>query len=67
MAYLGLLALRVTAQLFGCFVLLDAKPYRLEEGAVTSGFVLPPGLMNKGGRKSQRCSARRGVVGDEMR
>lgn len=27
--YLGLLALRVTAQLFGCFVLLGAKPYRL--------------------------------------
>lgn len=31
-AYLSLLALRVAAQLFGCFVLLDAGPYRLEGG-----------------------------------
>ena len=30
MAYLGLLALRVAAQLFGRFVLLDEGPYRLE-------------------------------------
>jgi hypothetical protein len=32
MAYLGLLALRVAAQAFGCFGLLDAAPYRLEGG-----------------------------------
>ena len=47
MAYLGLLALRVAAQLFGCFVLLDAGPYRLEGGGVTSsGYILPLGLMD---------------------
>ena len=30
MAYLDLLTLRVAAQLFECFVLLDAGPYRLK-------------------------------------
>jgi hypothetical protein len=54
MAYLSLLALRVAAQLFGCFVLLNAKPYRLDKGGVTSRFILPPGLIDEGGRKSQR-------------
>jgi hypothetical protein len=44
MAYLGLLALRVVAQPFGCFVLLDAGPYQLEEGGIRSGFILPLGL-----------------------
>jgi hypothetical protein len=44
MAYLGLLALRVAAQLFGYFVLLDAGPYRLEGGGATSGFILPLGV-----------------------
>jgi hypothetical protein len=65
MAYLGVLALRVAAQLFGCFVLLDAGPYRLEGGERTSGFILPLGLTDGGtGRwKSQRYSARRGVIG----
>jgi len=47
MAYLGLLALRVAAQTFGCFVLLDAGPYRLEGGGVTGGFILPLGLMDE--------------------
>jgi hypothetical protein len=50
MAYLGLLALRVAAQLFGCFVLLYAGPYRLEGGGVRSGFILPLGLMDGGKR-----------------
>ena len=52
MAYLGLLALKVAAQPFGCFVLLDAGPYRLEGGGVTSGFILPLGLETvEGGQK----------------
>jgi len=59
MAYLGLLTLRVAAQLFGCFVLLDAGPYRLEAGGVTSGLILPLGLMMDGG-ESQRVQAGRG-------
>jgi hypothetical protein len=45
--------------------LLDAGPYRLEGGGITSWFILPLGLMDGGGWKSQRYSARRGVVGDE--
>jgi hypothetical protein len=67
MAYFRVLAPSVGAQLFGCFGLLDAGPYRLEGGGITSGFILPVGLMDGGGRKSRRESARRGVVGDEMR
>jgi hypothetical protein len=44
MAYLGLLAVRVVAQLFGCLVLLDEGPYRLEGGGVRCEFMLPLGL-----------------------
>jgi len=39
MAYMGLLALRVAAQAFGCFVLLDVGPYRLEGERVTSRYI----------------------------
>ncbi len=67
LTYVRLLAPSIAAQLFGCFVLLDAGPYRLEGGGITSGFILPLRLMDKGGRKSQRERAKRGVVGDEMR
>ena len=65
MAYLGLLAVRVVAQPFECLVLLDEEPYRLEGGGGTSGFILPLGWMDEGGWKSQRHSARRGVMGHE--
>jgi hypothetical protein len=41
MAYLGLLALSFAAQLSGCFVLLDAGPYRLEGGGGRRWFILP--------------------------
>ena len=54
MAYRGPLALTVAAQLFGCFVSLDAGPYRLEGGGVTSEFILPLGLMDGAGGKSYR-------------
>jgi hypothetical protein len=43
MVYLGLLAL-VAAQPFGCLVLLDEGPYRLEGGEVRSEFILPLSL-----------------------
>ena len=66
LTYVRLLAPSIAAQLFGCFVLLDAGPYRLEGGGITSGFILPLRLMDKRGRKSQRERAKRGVVGDEM-
>ncbi len=33
MIYLRLFALRVATDLFGCFGLLDARPYRSEGGA----------------------------------
>ncbi len=49
------LALSIAAQLFGCFVLLDAGPYRLEGGGVRSGLILLVGLMDGGGWKSQRA------------
>jgi hypothetical protein len=63
MVYLGLLALRVAAQLFGYFVLVDAGPYRLE-GGVTSGFILPLGLIDGGGRKQRqtRCGVWDGKI-----
>jgi hypothetical protein len=51
MAYLGLLAVRVVAQLFGCFVLLDEGPYRLEGGGVRCEFMLP--LTVEGGRRNE--------------
>jgi hypothetical protein len=60
MAYLGLLALRVAAQLFKWFVLLDAGPYRLEGGGVTNGLILPLGLMDRG--KSLNGASRTRVV-----
>ena len=41
----------VAAQLSRCFGLLDAGLYRVEGGGVTSGFILPLGLMDGGGRK----------------
>ncbi len=56
LTYFRLLAPSVAAQLFGCFVLLDAGPYRLEGGGVTSGFILPLGLIDGGGQNG---------VGDE--
>ena len=56
--YFRLLAQRVAAQLFGCFGSLDAGPYRLEGRGVTSGLILPLGLMDGG--KSQRVQAGRG-------
>src|SRR5579862_354589 len=43
LTYFRLLAPSVAVQLFGCFGLLDAGPYRLE-GGETSGFISPPGL-----------------------
>src|SRR5882724_895698 len=42
MAYLGLFALKVASQVFGCFDLFDAGPYRLEGGGVSGRFILPP-------------------------
>jgi hypothetical protein len=59
MAYFRLLAQNVAAQLFGCFGLLDAGPYRVEGGGVTSGFVLPLGLMDGRRWKSQRVQVER--------
>ena len=50
LTYFRLLAPSTAAQLFGCFGLLDAGPYRLEGGGITSGFILPLGLMD-GGRR----------------
>lgn len=49
-----LLAPSVAAQLFRCFGLLDAGPYRLEGRGVTSRLILLLGLMGGSGRKSQR-------------
>ena len=50
LTYVRLLAPSIAAQLFGCFVLLDAGPYRLEGGGITSGLILPLGLMDGGKR-----------------
>ncbi len=36
--YVRLLAPSIAAQTFGCFVLLDVGPYRLEGGGTRSGF-----------------------------
>ncbi len=44
MAYLGLFIVRVIAQPFGCLVLLDKGPYRLERGGVRDEFILPLSL-----------------------
>ena len=41
LTYFRLLAPSVAVQLSGCFVLLDAGPYRLEGGGVRSRFILP--------------------------
>lgn len=49
MAYFRLLASSVAAQLFGCFGLLDAGPYRLEGGGA-GGVYIAAGLMDGGGR-----------------
>ncbi len=52
LTYFRLLAPSVAAQLFGGFGFLGAGPYRLEGGGVTSGFILPLGLMDGSGRKT---------------
>jgi hypothetical protein len=44
LTYFRLLAPSVAAQLSGCFVLLDAGPYRLEGGGVRTRFILPLGF-----------------------
>jgi hypothetical protein len=44
MAYLGLFAVRVAAQPFGCLALLDEGPYQLERGGVRVEFMLPLSL-----------------------
>lgn len=56
--YHRLLALSVAAHLFGRFVLLDARLYRLEGEGVASWSILLLGLTT--GRKSPRLSAKRG-------
>lgn len=58
MAYHSLVALRVAAQIFGGFVLFDTGASRLKGGGVTSGVILPLGLIDGDGRKSQAQTAR---------
>jgi serine/threonine protein kinase HipA of HipAB toxin-antitoxin module len=52
MAHLALLATRVAAESPRRFVLLDARPYRLEGGGVGRGFMFAAALeTDRGGRK----------------
>jgi hypothetical protein len=53
LTYVRLLAPSIAAQLFGCFVLLGVGPYRLEGGGITSGFILPLRLTDKGEEESE--------------
>jgi len=55
MAYLGLFAVMVAAEPFGCSFLLDKGPYRLERGGVADEFMLPPGLMRSKVHGRMRC------------
>jgi hypothetical protein len=53
LTYFRLLVPSAAAQLLGCFVLLDAGPYRLEGGGVRRVYIAA-GLMDGGRWKSQR-------------
>jgi hypothetical protein len=56
---------RVAAQPFGCLVLLDEGPYRLERGGVRDEFMLPPlGLKRSKVDGRMRCRTGQGD-GDE--
>jgi len=65
MAYLGPFAARLAAQPFGCLVLLDEGPYRLERGGVADEFMLPLGLKRSkvdGRIRCRRCVALRYIA-----
>lgn len=59
--YVRLLAPSIAAQLFGCFVLLDVGPYRLEGGGTRSGFYVAAEV-DEGCSEVSEVSARRRVT-----
>jgi len=62
MDYLGLFVVRSAAETFGCLVLLDEEPYRLEKGGVADEFMLPLDLRRPMGDGGIRCRTGRGVM-----
>jgi hypothetical protein len=56
LTYVRLLAPSIAAQHFGCFVLIDVGPYRLEGGGTRSGFYVAAEVDERVHPKCQRLA-----------